>query len=61
VSDEEWAFAAPYLTLTEEAVLQRRKALREVFDGLRLMVKSYIPWRLMPQHPPPHRQLHAWS
>jgi hypothetical protein len=35
VSDEEWAFAAPYLTLMSEDAPQRDHPLREVFNGLR--------------------------
>jgi transposase len=34
-SDEEWSFAAPYLTLMEETAPQRRHSLREVFNTLR--------------------------
>jgi transposase len=35
VSDEEWAFVAPYLTLMTEEAPQRDHSLREVFNGLR--------------------------
>ena len=35
VSDEEWAFIAPYLTLMREDAPQRDYPLREVFNGLR--------------------------
>ena len=35
VSDEEWAFVAPYLTLMTEDAPQRRHDLREVFDARR--------------------------
>jgi len=35
VSDEEWAFVAPYLTLMTEDAPQREHPLREVFNGLR--------------------------
>ena len=36
VSDEEWAFVAPYLSLQSEQALQRKYELREVYNGLRL-------------------------
>jgi len=48
VSDEEWAFVAPYLTLLPEDASQRRYALREVFNGVRYMVKTGAHWRMMP-------------
>ena len=35
VSDEEWTFVAPYLTVLPEDVAQRKYALREVFNGVR--------------------------
>jgi transposase len=35
VTDEEWAFVAPYLTLMREDAPQRAHSLREVFNGLR--------------------------
>ena len=38
VSDDEWAFVAPYLTLMNEDPPQREHSLREVFDGLRYVV-----------------------
>ena len=38
VSDEEWAFVAPYLTLMTEEAPQRDYPLRAVFNGLRYIV-----------------------
>ncbi len=35
MSDDEWTFVAPYLTLIGEDVPQRVYELREVFNGLR--------------------------
>jgi hypothetical protein len=37
VSDEEWEFVAPYLSLLSEDAPQRRHELREVFNGLRFI------------------------
>jgi transposase len=48
VSDEEWAFVVPYLTLLPEDAGQRRYPLREVFNGLRYLIKSDAPWRWIP-------------
>jgi transposase len=53
VSDEEWAFVAPYLTLMREDAPQREHSLREVFNGLRWMVRTAAPWRMMPHDLPP--------
>src|SRR5690348_2310576 len=48
VSDEEWAFVAPYLTLLSEDAGQRRHDLREVFNALRWIVRAGASWRLLP-------------
>jgi transposase len=53
VSDEEWAFVAPYLTLMREDAPQRVYPLREVFNGLRWVVRGGADWRLMPHDLPP--------
>jgi transposase len=53
VSDEEWAFCAPYLTLMKEDAPQRQYSLRELFNGLRWFVRAGCPWRMMPNDLPP--------
>ena len=64
VSDEEWAFVAPYLTLMTEEAPQREHALREVFNGLRYAVRSGVPWRWLPGDLPPwytvYQQAQRW-
>jgi transposase len=64
VTDEEWAFAAPYLTLMDEAAPQRRHDLREVFNGLRWLVRTGAPWRYLPHEFPPwaavYQQTQRW-
>ncbi len=64
VSDEEWAFVAPYLTLMAEGAPQRRHDLREVFNALRWLVRAGAPWRLLPNDLPPwpavHQQTQRW-
>ncbi|MEM6506398.1 MAG: transposase, partial [Planctomycetota bacterium] len=40
VTDDEWAFVAPYLTLMREDAPQREHPLRELFDGLRWIVRT---------------------
>lgn len=52
-SEEEWAFAAPYLTLLPEEAGQRRHDLRAVYDALRWIVRAGAPWRLLPGDFPP--------
>jgi transposase len=64
VSDAEWTFVAPYLTLMREDAPQRDHDLREVFNGLRWMVRAGAPWRLLPYDFPPwsavYQQTQRW-
>jgi transposase len=64
VSDDEWAFVAPYLTLMDEAAPQRRHELREVFNGLRYIARGGLQWRQMPHDLPPwptvYQQTRRW-
>jgi transposase len=64
VSDAEWALVAPYLTLMTEDAPQREYPLREVFNGLRWMVRGGSSWRLMPHDLPPwnvvYQQTQRW-
>ena len=58
VNDEEWAFCAPYLTLMKEEAPQCDHSLRDVFNGLRWMVRAGAPWRLIPNDLPPWHAIH---
>ena len=64
VSDEEWAFVVPYLTLMTENAPQRVHGLREVFNGLRWLVRAGAPWRMLPNDLPPwaavYQQAERW-
>jgi transposase len=64
VSDEEWALVAPYLALLPEDASQRIHSLREVFNGLRYIIKTGAQWRQMPHDLPPwpavYQQAQRW-
>src|ERR687893_1068992 len=64
VSDEEWAFVAPYLALVREDAPQRNHDLREVFNGPRWIVRTGSAWRYMPHDLPPweavYQQTRRW-
>lgn len=65
VSDDEWAFCAPYLTLMREDAPQREHDLREVLNALRWMARTGCQWRYMPGHFPPwpavYQQARRWE
>jgi transposase len=64
VSDDEWAFVAPYLALIREDAPQRSHDLREVFNALRWLVRAGAPWRFLPGDLPPwgavYQQTQRW-
>ena len=64
VSDEEWAFVAPYLTLMREDAPQRQHPLRDAFNGLRYIIRTGMQWRMMPNDLPPwhtvYQQTQRW-
>ena len=64
VSDEEWAFVAPYLTLVREDAPQRTHDLTEVFNALRWIVRAGASWRMLPHDFPPweavYQQTRRW-
>lgn len=55
---------APYLTLLSEDAGQRHYDLREVYNGLRWMVRTAATWRMMPHDLPPwyivYQQTQRW-
>ena len=64
ITDDEWAFVAPYLTLMHEDAPQRHHNLREVFNALRWIVHTGAPWRYLPGDFPPweavYQQTRRW-
>ena len=53
VSDDEWSFVAPYLTLSRFDSPQRTYELRAVFNATRWLVRTGATWRMMPNDLPP--------
>jgi transposase len=64
VSDPEWEFVLPYLCLLPEDAGQREHGLRDVFDGLRWLVRTGAQWRYLPKDFPPweavYQQTRRW-
>src|SRR3954464_7738366 len=64
VSDEEGAPVAPYPPLLCEEAGHGQHSLREVFNGLRYIVKTGAQWRWMPNDLPPwaavYQQAQRW-
>lgn len=64
VSDADWEFLLPYLTLMRSDAPQRSNDLREVFNATLYVVKSGCHWRMLPHDFPDwtvvYQQLQRW-
>lgn len=64
VTDDEWAFCAPYLALMREDAPQREYPLRELFNAMRYVVRTGCQWRYLPHDFPPwstvYQQTRRW-
>jgi len=64
VSDDEWSFVAPYLTLCREDAEQRKYPLRAVFNAVRYVARTGGQWRYLPNDLPPwyvvYYQMQRW-
>lgn len=58
VSDEEWEFCAPYLTLMDPEAPQRLYPLRALFNALRYIAKTGVQWRYLPENFPPYHAVY---
>ena len=64
ISDEEWAFSAPYLMLMKEDAPQREHSSRMIFNAVRYLIRAGCPWRMIPNDLPPwhsvYEQAQRW-
>jgi transposase len=64
VSDAEWEFLLPYLTLMRADAPQREYSLRDLFNAVRYVVRTGCQWRFLPHDLPPwsavYQQARRW-
>lgn len=64
VTDEQWEFLLPYLTLMKENAPQREYSLRDLFNAVRYLVRTGVQWRYLPTDFPPwtavYQQARRW-
>jgi transposase len=64
VTDAEWEFLLPYLSLMREDAPQREYPLRDLFNALRYVVRTGCQWRFLPHDVPPwtavYQQARRW-
>jgi len=52
-SDDEWAFVAPYLSRLRHNAKPCKHDIRHVFNAVRYVVKTGVPWAFLPHDFPP--------
>jgi transposase len=64
VSDTEWEFLLPYLSLMREDAPQREYPLRDLFNAARYVIRTGCQWRFLPHDLPPwtavYQQARRW-
>jgi transposase len=64
VTDAEWEFLLPYLSLMREDAPQREHPLRDLFNAIRYVVRTGCQWRFLPHDLPPwtavYQQARRW-
>ena len=64
VTDEQWEFLLPYLTLMRDDAPQRKYLLRDLFNAIRYVVRTGVQWRYLPNDFPPwtavYQQARRW-
>ena len=53
ITDAEWTYIMPDLTLMREVAPQRQYDLRDAFNAARYVVKTVCHWRCLPYDFPP--------
>jgi transposase len=60
VSDEEWNLLAPLLPPPAKTGRHREWPMREMVNAIFYVLRSGCPWRLLPEHFPPHQTTYRW-
>jgi len=60
LSDEEWQVLEPLLPAPAKTGRQRGWPLREIVNAIFYVLRSGCPWRMVPEHFPPHQTTYRW-
>ena len=58
LTDEEWRVLAPFLPPPAPTGRRRVWPMREMLNAIFYVLRSGCPWRLLPEHFPPHQSVH---
>jgi transposase len=60
LTDEEWEVLRPLLPVPAETGRRWAWPLREVINAIFFVLRAGCPWRMLPEHFPPHQTTYRW-
>jgi transposase len=60
LTDEEWQVIAPFLPPPAKTGRRRFWPMREMLNAIFYVLRGGVPWRLLPEHFPPHQTTYRW-
>jgi putative transposase len=60
LTDEEWQLLAPRLPPPAGTGRPRSWSMRELFNAIFYVLRGGVPWRMLPEHFPPHQTAYRW-
>jgi len=60
LTDAEWAILEPLFPPPPKTGCKRGWPMREVINAIFFVLRGGCPWRLLPEHFPPHQATYAW-
>jgi len=60
LSDEEWRVLAPFLPPPAKTGRHRQWPMREMLNAIFYVMRGGCPWRMLPEHFPPHQTTYRW-
>jgi transposase len=60
LTDAEWALLAPFLPPPSRTGRHRAWQMRELINAIFFVLRGGVPWRMLPEHFPPHQTAYRW-
>jgi putative transposase len=60
LTDAEWEILAPLLPPPAETGRKRAWDMRELMNAIFFVLRGGVPWRMLPEHFPPHQTTYRW-
>jgi len=60
LTDAEWQILAPLLPPPAETGRHRSWPMREIMNAIFFVLRGGCPWRMLPEHFPPHQTVYRW-